>query len=117
MPAGKLRHHLAFDKKEDLSAESPPGDGYGNTESDFEEQFRQYAEFRSISVRDQLLADREAGTGVIIAIVRYNSNSKQVTSAWRVRELDTGQIYNVRGATPDEKKRFVELQLEYGVAV
>ncbi len=118
MPAGKLREVLAFDKKADLSQDSPPGDGAGNMEGGFEEQFRLRARIRPLSQREQILADLDQGTEQVVATMRYSAELATVTTAWRARGLWNGKEYNIRSVTnPDEKKRFIDMLLESGVAI
>lgn len=115
MTAGPLRSRIAFDKREDLSANSPPGDGHGNEEGDWEEQFVRNARLRPKLGGEQVMASRLQGIQPYTITVRFDSETRLIQTSWRARNEADGIIYAILGITnPDEKRKYIELTVQAG---
>jgi len=115
MAAGPMRERLAFDKREDLSTTSPAGDGHGNVEGAWQEQFVCAARLEPLRGGEQIVADRLAGVQGFRVTIRNSIQAALVTTAWRARDARLGTIYNIRAIVTDEKKAYREAICEAGV--
>lgn len=107
MGAAKLRERISFQKR--IEAE----DGYGNTVSDWALQFTVAAEVRPRLGGEQVLQSRLAGVNLVNIIVRYSSDTSQITPAWRAFDARTGRLYNIRSdINPEQRRRYIELLCE-----
>lgn len=114
MPAGDLRERVTFQKRESISGDdSPQGDDYGNTLGDFEDQFTVAADVTPRLGGEQILQSRRAGVNLVDIIVRYSSNTEQITPAWRCYDARTNRLYNILSdINPDKRRRYIELLCE-----
>jgi SPP1 family predicted phage head-tail adaptor len=109
--AGNLRHRMAFDKRQDID------DGFGNTQSDFVEQFVVWAGFQARFGGEAVTAARLAGQQPVTITVRQSSQTEQVTTDWRVRDTKSGLILNIRSIVdPDDSGAHFEMLCQSGVA-
>jgi SPP1 family predicted phage head-tail adaptor len=116
--AGEMKHWIAFDKREDLTAGSPQDDGFGNTEGDWQEQFVIAAGLKPLKGGEDVLASRLTGKQPVIIWIRASARTRTITTAWRARDARDGTVYNIRTATDMEGDRmFIDLLCEAGVAV
>lgn len=118
MSASELRERLAFDARADLNLNSPAGDGYGNTEGDWQEQFRLFARVQPMKGGETVMASRLTGAQPVIIKVRYSNHAATITTGWRARDVRSGAEYNIRGiANMDEKRDYLDILAETGVAI
>lgn len=108
--AGELRHRLAFDKR------SEGGDGYGNTVTTWEEQFKTWAAMRSRGGSEAVIAGRLEGRNMVSVYVRSSRAARAIDTDWRARDLRTGTVYAVVHADTFTNEAFVYLDLQSGVA-
>lgn len=112
--AGNL-HTIAFDMRAAYNPDSPAD--YGNTEAEFQEVFRCRALFRFLRGGENVIAARLEGRQPVIAQVRATSQTRQVDPDWRMRDIDTGDVYAVRAVSEaDGDRRFLDVLAEKGVA-
>lgn len=119
MPAGKLREKIAFDKRPDESADSPPGDGFGNVQGGWAEQFVLPAQVSPMSGRNAeiVAAAHVEGLSYYTIVVRFNSKSNLIKGGWRARDTRSDRIWNIDDAVNyDEKKQFMEMRCVLGGA-
>lgn len=121
--AGRLYERVAFDKRESAD------DGYGNTVSDFTEQFQRRAAFTYLRGGEAVIAGRLEGRQPIVVRVRADSETRQITSDWRMRDARngewsdsgetvwTGPLYAVRSVAETEDRLWLDVMVESGVAV
>lgn len=116
MTIGMMRDRIAFDKREDLSANSPPGDGHGNMEGDWQEQFTRYARLRPKFGGEEIMASRLQGVQPYTITVRFDSKTRTIGPGWRARNVADGTIYAITApvTNPDEKKKFIEITVTAG---
>lgn len=112
MSAGELREKITFAERALVS------DSHGNNEGDFEDQFTVSARIRPRLGGEEVMAARLAGKTLATITVRYSTDTKRITSDWRATDARTGDVWNIR--TPpinvDEKKKYLEMLCEKGVA-
>lgn len=110
MGAGELRERVAFDEISDSDT------SYGIAAGDWEEQFRRDARIRPLVGTEPVIAQRLTGVQPIVITVRSDSLTRTVTTAWRIRNVRSGDAFNIRSVTPDEKRRYVDFLVEKGPA-
>lgn len=114
----RLRERFAFDARPDLTSDSPPSDGYGNVEGDFEEQFSVAARLRPLRGGESVLASRLSGVQPVIIQVRVSDNTRMITTAWRARDVRRGTLYNITAiSNMDERNEFFDILATSGAAV
>ena len=118
--AARLKCKVRFDIRADLSADSPPDDGYGNVDGGWQQQFTRRAEIKPLQGGESVMASRLDGRQPVLIIVRRDSETKTITTDWRAVEImpdATERPYNIRSAEDMERdNRFVTLLAERGVA-
>lgn len=108
--AGDLYYRVAFDKKGTAS------DGAGGTTAAFAEQFQCRAAFIHLRGGETVMAARLAGQHQQIVRVRSSTDSRQVTAGWRVRDVRSGAVFNVRDVTPSTDRMWIDFLCQSGVA-
>jgi head-tail adaptor len=113
--SGELRYRVAFDKRLDVNPDAP--DDYGNTQSEFVEQFVVAAKVVARFGGEAVTAARLAGQQPVNITVRQSSQSRQVTTDWRARDVRSGTVYNIRSITdPENDLAWFEMLCQSGVA-
>lgn len=112
--SGDLRHRVSFEKRAVVD------DGYGNPVSgDWTEQFSVRAAFRPGGLSEAVVAARLEGNQVLNVYVRTSTQTRQITSEWRmiVKDRDINRVYAVT-AQPDDLTTpgFIYFQAKSGVA-
>ena len=110
MEANDLTQRVALDARADAD------DGMGNTRSDWVEQFQCRAAYRHLRGGETVLAGRLEGRHVQVIWVRASSETRQVTTDWRVRDVRSGQKFNIRDVTHENDRQWISLLVESGVA-
>lgn len=108
--AGDLNYRVAFDERAHVA------DGYGNTVSDWVEQFQCRAAYRHLRGGESVMAGRLQGKHSQVIIVRASSQTRQVTPEWRVRDARDGTVFNIRDVTAETDRMFISFLCERGVA-
>jgi SPP1 family predicted phage head-tail adaptor len=108
--AGQLYQRVAFDK------ETTGSDGYGGTVTGWAEQFQCRAGFTHLRGGESVMAARLEGTHSIVMRVRASTQTRAVTTDWRVRDARSGTIYNIRDITPSDDRAFLDVLVQSGVA-
>lgn len=109
--SGELHHRVALDKRG--PAAEPD---YGNTEGDFVEQFKVSAAFRPRGGSEAVVAARLEGRNVLGVYVRSSSETRQIESDWRLRDLRTGEVYAVKIVDAVTNRHWVYMEVQTGVA-
>lgn len=91
-------------------------DGYGNTVSDFATQFTVRASYRHLRGGETVIASRLENKHPIIITVRSSSQTRQITSAWRLVDARDGTEWAVRDVTQETGRQWIALLCESGVA-
>lgn len=110
MTAGPMNYLAAFDRPVSLP------DGSGGTENGWSEAFRTFAAFMFLRGGETVQAARLTGRQPVVVTIRNSVDAREVTSDWRMRDVRTGTVYNVRTAIPSDDRAMIELACESGVA-
>lgn len=111
MRAGRLRERLAFERRADID------DGSGNTVGQFQEVFQRAARVQPLKGSEAVQGQRLAGIQPVVISVRCCSMVSQVTTAWRVRDVRSGEIYNLTSsANMDERGKYMDFLATSGGA-
>ena len=117
MSASELRERLAFDARADLDLNSPPGDGYGNTEGDWQERFKVAAGVKPLKGGEDVLASRLTGVQPVVIRIRYSNQTLAITAAWRARDVRSGVEYALTAiADMDGRKEYLDILATAGAA-
>jgi len=109
--AGDLREVI------DMQAREIGDDGYGNpVVGPFETVFSAPARVQILRGTETVMAGRLAGKQTIALTMRWQPEFATVTTEWRAVNGRTGDEFNIRSVEPDERKAFVNVLCEKGVA-
>lgn len=114
MGAGDLLFRVRFDERTETE------DGYGNTRGEWVPRFTRRADIRPTKGTEAVMAARLDGRQPALIIVRLDSDTKRITTDWRLVELhaDGSETpYAIRDARDMERDRqFLTILAEAGVA-
>lgn len=111
MTAGKLRDRVTF------GARTAVDDGYGNEVSGpFEDRFTVWGGVTYLRGSEAVIAARLEGRQPAVVRVRTSTQTRQITTDWRVRNERTGSVSNVRSIIETEDRAFLDIAVEAGVA-
>ncbi len=109
--AGELRWKVAFDQRLDVD------DEYGNSQSEFVEQFAVAAKIEPKFGGEAVIAARLQSRQPVIIVVRQSNQTRLIKEDWRARDVRSGEIYAIRSIVdPDGKRQFVEILTQTGEA-
>lgn len=108
--AGDLFHRVAFDKREEIDR------GDGVFVGQWVEQFQVRAGFAHLRGGESVMADRLQGQHTQVIFVRSSSETRQINTDWRVRNVRTGVEYNIRDITPTDNRQWLDFLCQSGVA-
>lgn len=109
--AGQLRHRVAFDRRQDVE------DEYGNTKSDFVEQFVVAAKVQAKFGGETVTAARLTGQQPVTIVVRQSAQTRQIGVDWRARDVRSGVEYAIRSIVdPDDRRAWLEILTQTGTA-
>lgn len=104
---GRLRYRVAFDKREDVNPDVPKD--YGNTRSEFVEQFVTYADIVPKFGGESVTAARLAGRQPVVIKIRQFAAARLVRPDWRARDARSGRIYNIRSLSDQQGSGWIEI--------
>jgi head-tail adaptor len=112
MTAGKRFWRLAFDQPVRTS------NRMGGHTADWTEVHVTRGEIRFLPSRkpETEEAGRLLGTATAVVTIPICAAAREITAAWRMRELDSGTVYNIRQTTFSADRRHVTMIAESGVA-
>jgi len=110
MRAGELRERFEFQER------IPASDGYGNEQGAWAARYECAARRQMLRGGENVMASRLEGRSPAILTIRANSQARRITSDWRARDIRTEEIWNVRSISPSERRDFLDLLVEKGVA-
>lgn len=110
--AGSLRERLQF------QSPKPVSDRYGNEVSGWTDEFQYSTDVKPMSGGETVLASRLSGVQPVNLRVRYSSDTRRITAAWRAVDAHTGTIYQMKGPPADKtgKRAYLDIVAEIGVA-
>lgn len=110
---GDIWHRVAFDKRETVNPDSPAD--LGSTQSIFIEQFVVWSGIQAKFGGEAVLAARLTGTNTVLITVRQSSDTEQIKTDWRARNVHTGVIYNILSIVdPNDNGEFFEMLCQSG---
>ena len=111
--AGDLYYRVDCQKKveakDELGNPVPGGGGWVT-------QFTVRAAYRHLRGGEDIMAGRLQGRHTQIITVRSSSDTRQITSDWRLIDARDGSVFNVRDVTAETDRMWVSLLCERGVA-
>ncbi|EHK56822.1 head-tail adaptor protein [Allomesorhizobium alhagi] len=109
--AGSLKYRVDCQKRTEVD------DGYGNTVSrDFETQFTASAAYQHLRGGEGVIAARLENRHPMIVLVRASSDTRQITSDWRLVDTRDGSAFAIRDVTHETDRAWISLLVEKGVA-
>jgi len=112
--AGDLYYRVGFEARVVENPDSPID--YGNTESTWVEQFACRAQFIHLRGGEDVIAARLEGRHLQIIRVRASSETRLVTTDFRVVDKRNSDIFNVRDVTHNVDRQWIDFLVEKGVA-
>ena len=91
-------------------------DGYGNFEDIFETRFTVRAGYTHLRGGEAVLAGRLEGRHVAVITVRASSDTRMITTDWRLIDAHDGTVWAGRDVTHETDRAFISLLCESGVA-
>lgn len=106
---GAFRHRITFQKR------AAANDGYGNVIGPFEDQFTERAKVTWLKGREDVQAARLQGVQPAVIRVHANSSTRQISAAWRCKDANTEEIFEIKSVRIDgDDERFIDLLCERG---
>lgn len=109
MRAGQLRERFRFEKR-NLAEE--PGDGYGNLVEGWIYQFSAWGGLTPLRRGETVIAARLSGVQPYVLAMRASSDTRRVTTEWRVQHISTGRFYNIKTVEPSADHASIDCLLE-----
>lgn len=109
MPAGNLDNRIAFESRVTLT------DEYGNVQEEWSEQIVVWARKQYLVGGETVMASRLDGRQPAALTVRRSPDTAQITVGWRARDVDTGELFNIRSINVTEDRAWVNVLCEKGV--
>lgn len=92
-------------------------DGHGGVEVGWEPVAEARAHIRFLRGGEEVQAGRLQGILTVVATVYSTSDTRQAKASWRMRDVRSGEVYNIRSVMPTEDRRQLEITAQSGVAV
>lgn len=108
--AGDLYERIGF------SSQGTASDGAGGTTTVFAEQFTRRAAYIHLRGGEAVLAARLEGRHTQIIRVWRDSQTRTVTTDWRIEDKRSGDLFNIRDITPSDDRLWLDFLCEKGVA-
>lgn len=109
MKSGSLFDRVAFD------APTVSADGYGGNVSGWSEQFTTQAHIMYLRGGETVQAARLQGRQPVVVTIRNSAQGQAVLPSWRMRDVRSGMVYNIRSIVRSDNRQFLELTAESGV--
>lgn len=109
--AGDRRDRFAFDRRETVA-----DDGYGNTTGGWIEHCEVWTAKIPLRRGESVQASRLSGVQPYILNVLASSQTRSITTAYRARDIRTGEVFNIRTVEPSADRAAIEFLVETGVA-
>lgn len=107
---GDLNQSVAFD----IMTNVPDGQG------GFKKQpttIETRANFRFLRGGETVIAARLNGTQPVVATIRLNERTRQITTETVMRDKRNGTKYNIRAVVPTDDRKFLEVTAQSGVTI
>lgn len=100
MSAGKLRERVTFEER--------GLDDNGDRLGEWLPVTTVWARIMTLKGSEPVLQQRLQGVQPVVITVRSSPVLREATTAWRAVHERTGQPFNIRAVTPDEKRAFID---------
>jgi head-tail adaptor len=107
--AGKLFDKIAFDAPVSTS------NGYGGVTKGWEEAAQVRANIKFLRGGEAVQAARLQGKQPVVFTVRTSVTLGLADPSWRIRDLRTSIVYNIRSIIRSEDRQWLEITAESGV--
>lgn len=107
--AGTLKERVSF------AVRNTHDDGFGNTVSDWIEQFQDAAEYTHLRGGETVIAARLENRHPQVIRVRASSATRRVAADWRVTDTRTGVEYAIMDVTASTDNKWIDFLCERGV--
>ncbi|MHA6644531.1 head-tail adaptor protein [Mesorhizobium sp. A623] len=87
-------------------------DGFGGTKLEFATIFTAPCRIRTLKAGETIIASRLAGTATLVLTIRWQPAAAEITPAWKALNARSGATYEIKAATTDERKAWVDLLVE-----
>jgi head-tail adaptor len=105
----QLHERVAFD------SETKTADGLGGYAVTWAQQFETRAHYIQMRGGEKVIAARLEGVHPMVVRLRRCTAALAVTHDWRMRDVRTGDVYQVRDVTPTTDRRWIDVLVERGV--
>lgn len=103
-----------FDRKVAFDPPANTDDGYGGVTPGWGTAYECPARYRYLRTGEAVQQMRLAGRQAIAVTIRSNGTSRTIDASWRMRDLRTGFVFNVRGVEILEDRRYLEVLVDGG---
>lgn len=112
MTAGRLQHRLRWESRQTFD------DGYGNTQTDFAEEFTCWAEVKPSLGIETVNAARLQGQQPVDIVVRLNNRTREIAADWRAVDVNEDTIYAIKAPPIDmqQYRAYLTIKAVAGVA-
>lgn len=108
--AGKLYYRVHCQRRVERD------DGYGNTVAEFATEFTVRAGYLHLRGGETVIAARLENKHPVLITVRASSQTRLITSDWRLVDARDGTEWAVRDVTAEADRQWISLLCERGVA-
>lgn len=108
--SGSMWHRLAFD------APTVTPNGQGGEVVGWAETFLAYGEIKWLRGGETVIAARLAGRQPAVIRIHLTAAALLVDPEWRMRDVRSGDVFNIRSIVPSDDRQYLELTAERGVA-
>lgn len=106
----EMNELVAFDRLDALP------DAHGGHTTEWSEVFQTRARYTRLRGGETVIASRlEGGQPTIIRVAAF-SDTRAVSTDWRVRDLQTGEKFNLRSKIETDDRQYFDFAAESGVA-
>ena len=107
--SGQLFHKVAFD------APTSSQNGYGGVIQGWTEAAQVRAGIQYLRGGEVVQAARLQGRQPVVIKVRYSATLSLADPSWRIRDLRTAAVYNIRSIVRSDDRQWLEITAESGV--
>ncbi|WP_444881520.1 head-tail adaptor protein [Haematobacter genomosp. 1] len=109
--AGDRNFRVAFDEP----VATP--NGQGGQLMGWTERLQAYAAIRWLRGSETVIAARLAGRQPAVVTIPASAIARLITTEWRMRDIRSGDEFNIRSMVESDDRADIELTVEKGVAV
>lgn len=123
--SGSRNRRVVFERRPNVATSGQPDDdNIGNDEGEFEEMFREWAEFQFLRGGEQIMSQRLTGIQPFVMTIPKSNRTLEINSAWRAYEPDglgaapsaSGYI-NIRSISEHgNDRKYLDLLCDIGAA-